>query len=284
MHYFTLLLDTAKGYSGGESERVIGQWMEDRGIRDRVVILTKGAHHSVDRRRVTPFDIASDLHDSLARLRTDHIELYLLHRDDPSVPVGPIVETLNEYHSAGRIQAFGGSNWTVQRIQEANAYAEAHNLVPFTVSSPNFSLAEQVEEPWAECISISGPQGAVDRDWYAAQQMPLFTWSSLAQGFMTGRITRENLEEVREDFPESCIRAYCHEPNFQRLDRAQELAGEKGLAVPQIALAYILNQPLNLFALIGCFSGEEFKSNLEALTLKLTPEELDWLDLKAESR
>ena len=276
--------DLAHIYAGGQAERVFGKWMEARGNRDEIVVLTKGAHHNADRRRVTPFDITADLHDSLARLRTDCIDLYLLHRDDPSVPVGPIVEVLNEHHIAGRIRAFGGSNWTAERVQEAVAYAEAHGLTPFAASSPNFSLAEQVEEPWAECVSISGPQGAEARAWYETSQMPLFTWSSLAQGFFSGRLSRENLEDVREDFPESCIRSYCYAQNFQRLDRVQTLAEEKGLSVPQIALAYVMNLPLNIYALIGCRSRVEFDANLEALRLKLTPGELDWLDLRREKR
>ena len=153
-----------------------------------------------------------------------------------------------------RICAFGGSNWTVERIREANNYAQAHSLIPFAASSPSFSLAEQVEESWPECVSIGGPQGGDARAWYQESQMPLFTWSSLAQGFFSGRITRENLEDVQEDFPESCIRSYCHEQNFQRLDRVRELAAEKGMTVPQVALAYVTNQPSNIFALIGCRS------------------------------
>jgi aryl-alcohol dehydrogenase-like predicted oxidoreductase len=131
-------LDTAHVYG---SEEPIGLWMKERGNRDKVVILDKGAHPS-NRPRVTPADITSDLSDSLARLKTDYIDVYMLHRDDPDVPVGPIVEVLNEHLSAGRIHAFGGSNWKYERIQEANEFAEAHGLVPFSASSPNYGLAE----------------------------------------------------------------------------------------------------------------------------------------------
>ncbi|HHX63326.1 MAG TPA: aldo/keto reductase, partial [Chloroflexi bacterium] len=113
-------LDTAHVYAGGNSERAIGAWMEARGNRDEVVIVSKGCHPNRDRRRVSPHDLTSDLMDSLARLRTDYIDLYLLHRDDVDVPVSVIVDTLNEHHAAGRIHAFGGSNWTHTRLQEAN--------------------------------------------------------------------------------------------------------------------------------------------------------------------
>ena len=128
--------DTAHVYGGGSCERTIGRWMASRGNRDQVVILGKGAHHSRDRKRVTPFDITADIHDSLARFEVEDIDLYLLHRDDPSLQVGPIVEVLNEHKEAGHIHAFGGSNWSHQRIEEANADAEANGLTPVAASSP----------------------------------------------------------------------------------------------------------------------------------------------------
>ncbi|MEZ4634705.1 MAG: aldo/keto reductase [Caldilineaceae bacterium] len=85
---------------------------------------------------MTPTTSPRDLHDSLARLQVDFVDLYLLHRDNPAVPVGPIVEVLNEHHKAGKIGAFGGSNWSPARIAEANAYAAANGLKPFVASSP----------------------------------------------------------------------------------------------------------------------------------------------------
>lgn len=277
--------DIAHIYGGGQCERVVGQWQDARGNRDEIVILTKGCHHTGDRRRVTPFDIDADIHTSFARLKTDYIDIYVLHRDDPDVPVGPIVEKLNEYHEAGRIGAFGGSNWKPHRIAEANAYAEKHGLKPFTVSSPNFSLAEQFDEPWPDCFTISGPQNAADRQWYIDQKMPLFTWSSLAQGFFSGKITQANWEQVKEEFPEPVARCYAKDANFERLARVEELGKEKDMSVPQLALAYVLQNPgLDVYALIGTFTGAEFSENLKALEVKLTPEEIDWLDLRRDDR
>lgn len=276
--------DAAHNYGNGESERALGEWLETRGVRDHVVILTKGGHPSVDRRRVTPYDITADLFDSLARLRSDYIDLYVLHRDDPNVPVGPIVEILNEHHRAGRIGAFGGSNWSVERIAQANEYARAQGLVPFAVSSPHFSLAEQGQPPWAGCVSISGPQNAAARAWYQETQMPVFVWSSLANGFFAGKSDHKDREAFAQTLEESSVRAYVSDANFERLDRASELAREKGLTLPQIAMAYVLGQPLNLFALVGCRSGEEFKANMIALETNLTDDEMAWLDLRRDSR
>src|SRR6185436_850343 len=240
-------IDTAHVYSGGNSERVIGQWMEARGLREKIVIITKGAAHSEDRRRMTSFDVASDLHDSLARLRTDYIDLYLLHRDDPDTRVEPIIDTLNEHQQAGRIHAFGVSNWSHQRIDSANAYAETNGLKPFVASSPQYSLAESFDEPWPLCLTISGSAGVVAREWYQRTKMPLLAWSPLASGFFSGRFRRDNLDLFGErEWDEVAVRTYAKEANFQRLDRAAVLASEKGLTTAQVALAYVTNQPMNL--------------------------------------
>lgn len=274
--------DTAHVYANGDSERTLGRWIHERGVREQVVILTKGAHPNPDRARVTPFDITSDLYDSLARLNVDYIDLYLLHRDDPRVPVGPLIETLTGHQRAGRIRAFGGSNWSHARLQEANAYAAAHGLSPFAASSPNFSLAEQVQPPWPGCLSLSGPAGEAARAWYTQTHMPLFTWSSLAGGFFSGRFRRDNLASFTDYLDVVCVQAYGYEANFRRLDRALKLAVEKGLTLPQIALAYVLNQPANIFALVGCQTGDEFKANCEASAVMLTPEEMAWLELRSD--
>ena len=225
--------DTAHVYGQGDNERTFGRWVQERGLRDQVVILGKGAHHNADRRRVTPFDITADIHDSLARLRTDYIDLYVLHRDDPNVPVGPIVEVLNEHRAAGRIRAFGGSNWSYRRVQEANEYAAKHGLTPFAVSSPNFSLAIQFKEPWDNCISLTGPDGVEARRYYQETRLPLFTWSSLAGGFFSGRFRRDNLDTFTAYLDKLCVESYCYEENFQRLERTEALARDKGLTVPR---------------------------------------------------
>jgi aryl-alcohol dehydrogenase-like predicted oxidoreductase len=271
-------LDIAHVYGGGGSERAVGQWLAARGHRDRLVILTKGCHPNADRARVTPYDLLSDIHDSLTRLRTDYIDIYLLHRDDESAPVGPIVETLNELKAMGKVRAFGGSNWRHERIQAANDYAAAHGLVPFAASSPNYSLAEQVDDPWGPgCVGLGGPQQADARAWYAASGLPIFAYSSLGRGFFSGRLTRDNYAELADG---ACRTAYCHEINFQRLDRVTQLAAEKGVSVPQIALAWVLAQPLNVFALVGAADEGEIRGCVEAAEMELTAAECAWLDLR----
>ncbi len=271
------VIDTAHVYGDGANERRVGRWLRARGRRDEMVILAKGAHHNEDRRRVTPFDITADLYDSLARLQTDHVDLYLLHRDDPSQPVGPLVECLHEHAEAGRIGAYGGSNWTTARLQEAYDYAAAQGLRPFVAGSPNFSLADQFDEPWPGCVSVSGAGRARDLAWYRAAGIAMFAWSSLAGGFFSGRVTERTARNGAE-WLERCLRVYAHERNWGRQARARELAAAKRLSLAQVALAYVLSQECAVFPLVGCQSGAEFADCVRVLEVKLTAEEIRWLE------
>lgn len=276
--------DTAQSYLLGDAERLLGRWMAERGNRHQVVIVSKGCHHSQDRQRVTPYDLTSDLHDSLARLKTERIDLYLLHRDDPSVPVEELIGALNAHIEAGKIAAIGASNWSVSRIQAANQYAREHGLYPFVASSPSFSLAVQIEAPWPNTVSISGPGAAAERAWYRTTRMPVLCWSSLAHGFMSGLFRPDGSHDFDSEMAKPVLATYGSEENFERLRRAKLLADERGVTVPQVALAYILQQPLDAYAVVASRTAAEFEANSAAVDLSLTRAELDWLDLLADDR
>ncbi len=280
-------LDTAHVYAGGDSERCIGDWMRDRGVRDSVVVESKGAHPNGDRKRVTPYDIGADLLDSLARLQTDSIDIYLLHRDDPDVPVGEIVDALWEHLQAGRIASYGGSNWTHVRVQAANDYALANGRAPFAASSPNYGLAEQVEDPWGAnsgSVTLSGPENAEARAWYADDGLPVLAWSSLGRGFFSGRFGRADLESKADLLDGAATRAYLHESNVERLDRVEELAGERGCTVPQMAMAYVLAGSMNTYPIVGAANRDELVANDAALSIKLSDAECAWLNLESDGR
>jgi len=267
------LYDTAYIYGGGGNERGVGKWVNDRGIREQIVMLAKGGHPPGGRGAVAPEQITKELNESLERLGFDYIDLYILHRD-PQLPAGEIIDLLNEHKDAGRIRAFGGSNWTYERVREANEYAEANGRTPLAASSPHFSLAVQVKPVWTDCLGISGPDGAEARAWYAQANLPLITWSSIARGFFSGKVTREDDSALEE-----CSRqGFCYPDNFDRLERVVQMAEEKGVSVPQLALAYVLDYPLNIFALVGACTPDEFRENLAALAIELTPDELTWLE------
>lgn len=274
--------DTACAYGEGASERVIGQWLKKRNNRNKIIIIDKGAHPVGGISRVNPENIKEDLQESLQRLETDYIDLYLIHRDDPTVPVAPIIEVLNELKNQRKITLFGASNWTRERLEEAEEYAEKKGLFSFSASSNQFSLATQYDDPFPGTVSVKSAGVDSELEWYKKTQYPLLSWSSLARGFFSGKFTRGNLDEFTDQQSLMSIRCYAREDNFVRLERAAVLAAEIGKTVAQIALAYIFAQPLNCFAVTGSLELGHFEENIEAIDITLTEKEASWLDLKSE--
>jgi aryl-alcohol dehydrogenase-like predicted oxidoreductase len=248
--------------------------------------LTKGAHPYPPKepQRVRPEFIRSDIEESLERLQTDSVELYLLHRDDPTFPVDEIVDVLNELHDKGYIGAFGGSNWSYQRVKAANDYANANGKTPFTITSPQFGVAEMVKPPWDGCISVSGEQGEAARAWYDANDIAVIPWSSLAGGFLTGKYTRDNLDQFDSYWDTVSIDSYAFDDNFKRLDRIQELANAKGASPAQISIAYILNNNPRNHAIVANWDVDTIGDNLKALDITLTPDEVRYIELKTEDK
>ena len=132
-------------------------------------------------------------------------------------------------------------------------------------------------------MTISGPENEGVRDWYVKNQMPVFAYSSLARGLFSGRVSRKVFQESPESINQFCRKGYCYECNFKRLDRCEELAAKKNATIPQVAMAFVLDSPLNVFPIIGAANRSEIESSLGAMKLKLTPQEIAYLDLKADS-
>ncbi|MCR5102603.1 MAG: aldo/keto reductase [Butyrivibrio sp.] len=270
-------IDTARKY--GLAEKSIGIWLEKRDVRDKIVILSKCAHPSViGKKRVNEKAIRRDFSISSKYLGIDYIDIYLLHRDDPDVGVEVSVEVFNAMHAEGKIGAFGASNWTHERIDEANEYAYSHNLIPFTVSSPHYSLARQVADPWGGgCVSITGDENKEARLWYQENQMPIFAYSSLGRGLLTGKLKSEDAAMANKYLDKFAIKGYGCEDNYTRLKRCEELALKKGCTVSQIAMAWLYQQPENTFAVATMSSPKRIKENVEALSITLSEEEREYL-------
>jgi predicted dehydrogenase/aryl-alcohol dehydrogenase-like predicted oxidoreductase len=256
--------DTAYIYGGGRGERLLGQWMKSRGNRDEVVVIGKGAHTP----HCNPEAITRQLHESLERLQTDHVDLYLMHRDNEEIPVSEFVDVLNEHFKAGRIKAFGGSNWSLERFDAANAYAEANSKQPFTLLSNHLSLARAYDVPWAGCRHVSDDESQA---WLRERQVALFPWSSQARGFFTGRAKPEDTSDAE------LVRCFYSDENFRRLDRARELAKAKGVEPTAIALAWLLHQPYPVFPLIGPRHISETRTSTPGLSVSLTEDEVAYL-------
>lgn len=270
--------DCARGY--GMAENALGAWIADRNNRERIVILTKCGN--VDPRGkvcVNRQVIEQELTKSLEALRTDYIDLYLLHRDDPNTPVGEILECLNEAKGQGKIRAFGVSNWTHQRIEEANRYAADHGLEGFTASSPNYGLACQVKDPWGgSCVTISGPENQGAREWYRASGMPVIAYSSLGRGFFSGKFKSGDYDGAKKVLDGPSQKGYLFPENMNRLRSAEILAKRDGCSVAQIAMRYVFSSNMNLFAVVSTTNPSRLRENIQASLTPLTGEDVRFLE------
>lgn len=262
-------VESAHSYGDGDCERMIGHWVKERKNREEITIITKGGHPFDGRSRLSSECIDADLDESLRRLQTDYVDLYLVHRDDTTRAVSDIVDTLNKHFKSGKIKAFGGSNWTPERIDAANAYAREAGLEPFRVSSPHFSLALPTSEPWPGCLSVTKESFA----WYKTTEVKMLSWSSQARGFFTGRFSAEQPDEL------GVLHAWLTEDNHERLNRAKTLAQKKGVSPNTIALAYVLAQSFAPMAVIGSRTIEELRDSFAAAKCDLIESELSWLNL-----
>lgn len=259
--------DTAFIYGGGRNETALGAWMARRGVAKDVVVVVKGAHTP----DCTPEALGAQLVQSLERLGISAAPIYIMHRDNPEVPVGEFVDALNALRAKGLIGVFGGSNWTVERFEAARAYAQPRRLQPLTILNNNLSLAGMVKPIWPGCISS---HLAETLEYLRKTKTAHFSWSSQARGYFLPAGQRNRLPE--DTRPETC---FGSEANAERRRRAEELARRRGVSANNIALAWVLAQAFPSFALVGSRSIEEIDSTLPAVSCELTAEEVVWLNL-----
>ena len=261
------VFDTAHIY-GRDRSALLGRWIRSRGVRDEVVLIAKGAHTP----NCDPESIGRQLDEQLDWFGLESADIYMMHRDNPAIPVGKFVEVLNDLVRAGKIKVFGGSKWSIDRVRKANAYAKRKGLQGFSVLSNNLSLAEMVNPVWGGCIHA---HDAASRAFLKKTQIALLPWSSQARGFFVPSRARPDL---REDA--SLVNSWYSEDNFKRQARAIELAGKKGCEPINIALAWVLHQPFPTFPLIGPRQIAETRSCFEALKVALSPRECKYLNLE----
>ena len=273
-------VDTARAY--GESEKAIGRWLTHGNRREKIVLISKGCHPNMAfHKRVNAKAAADDLKRSLEGLNTKQIDIYFLHRDDESIPVGAIVDFLNQHYEEGRIGAFGGSNWSADRISQANAYAARHGLKGFSVSSPHYSLGWQRHDPWGNgCKTITGSKHAKERAFYIETQMPVFAWSSLCGGIFSGELIHESWKSLQKVFGFNTKWGYGSQDNRERLFRCEKLAEEKDVTVAQIALAWLLSGPINTLPIISASDPARLQENAKAAEIQLTLSECAYLNLE----
>jgi aryl-alcohol dehydrogenase-like predicted oxidoreductase len=246
-------LDVANVYQDGAAARAVGRWLA-RGASPRPALYAKGCHPP----RCRPELVPAEVDHARTLLGADRLDVFILHRDDPAFPVSRWAEALLAEAEAGRIGAFGVSNWTVERTAELRAHLDAAGADGLRAFSNHFSLARMVSPPWPGCLALS-----VD-DLRAVGELGLtvLAWSSLARGFFAGR------DAAEWDTPE----------NRARRDRARQLAARRGSSAPAVALAYVLHRGDDVLPVVGTRSEAHLGEALGAAAIALTPGDLAWLE------
>jgi aryl-alcohol dehydrogenase-like predicted oxidoreductase len=268
-------VDTARVYAawipGGEgaSERTIGAWLKSRNMASGFIVATKGGHPNLATMKVSrlsPAEIAADVAASLMALQVDAIDIYWLHRDDPAIPVGDIVDAVNEQVAAGRLRAIGASNWTPERIDAANAYAAAHERVGWSLARPN---------PAAKGFGGELDMNEPTLEYHRRTSLPVMAYSSQAAGFFAGKADRHRGPDAKDD---GFAKRYVTDENLARLDRAREVAARHGRTANDVALAYLLSQSFPVYALTGCRNMDQVRTSCAASNLRLSPAEVAFLE------
>ena len=270
-------IDTARIYGDfvqkiqGGSEKVIGRWLEDRHCREKIVLGTKGGHPdpaTMHTGRLSHDEILSDMQRSLDNLRTNCVDMYWLHRDDPVRPVEDILETLTDLVERGMTCHVGVSNWTPARILAAKAASEKHGLVKIKANQPQFSLARQVVVEDDTLYQVDGEAHAM----HVQENLICQPFSSQAKGFLAKMDAQG--EAVLTD---KARRRFLCEENLAVLKRAQALSKETGLSVGTISLAWLTSQPFPTFPIAGVSRMEHINALKEAGDAMLTVQQRDWL-------
>lgn len=270
-------IDTARSYGDwmpgaprGASEQCLGRLLQQRD-RAKWVVATKGCEFDYRAGdfalRVTPENLREDLGNSLAALQTDYIDLYWLHRDDPSRPVSAIMDALIAEQQAGRIRHFGCSNWIPERIKNAQSYAQSIGHDGFVACQPMWGLAE----PDREVMQMQSPGGYYEDGYQALHTggLSMIPYSSQSRGFF------HKLATAGEDgLPDDLRALYLNDANRRRLPVLQELARKHGVSINQVALGYLLSQPHPTVPIIGASRPEQLADSDAACKLHLGAGEL----------
>lgn len=261
--------DTANMYSVGVSEEVTGRALRDFARRDEVVLATKVYNPMGDKpnqRGLSRKHIMAEVENSLRRLETDYIDLYQIHRFDYNTPIEETLEALHDLVKSGKVRYIGASSMYAWQFAKSLYLADLKGWSRFVSMQGHYNLVYREEE--REMIPLCQDQG-----------IGLIPWSPLARGFLAGNRTRtKSGETTRANSDAFAHDMYYQESDFEIVDRAAELAEQRGVTPAQIALAWMLNKPWITAPIIGASKMYQLEQAVEALDIKLSDEEMNSLE------
>ena len=258
--------DTANGYSGGQSEIMLGRALAEK--REDVVIATKVGFRgspAISASGLSRGQILSSCEGSLRRLGTDYIDLYIAHRDDIYTPLEETLEAFDLLVKTGKVRYIGFSNWPAWKVAKAVELQKARGWAQFCSGQMHYSLVgRDVEYDVVPFMLDSG--------------IGMTVWSPLAGGFLSGKYTRENLSDPENRLAGFDLIPFDKEAGFAVVEKLRAIAGAHQASVAQVALAWLLHQPVVNSVIVGASKLAQLEDNLKAVEVKPSAEELAELD------
>jgi aryl-alcohol dehydrogenase-like predicted oxidoreductase len=264
--------DTADVYSHGLSEEILGKTL--KGKRDQVVLATKVRGRmsaNINDVGLSRHHIIQSCENSLKRLGTDYIDLYIVHSFDFMTPLEETLSALDDLVHQGKVRYLGCSNYFAWQLMKALSISERKHLEKFVSLQAYYSLVSRDVE--YELVPLCEDQG-----------LGLTPWSPLAGGFLTGKYPRGNqkAQEGRRSREEQNFLQLDEDRAYAILDEVQRIASERGVSPAQVSLNYLLRKPTVSSVLIGATKPEQLEDNLNTVAWSLTPEEVARLDAVSE--
>jgi aryl-alcohol dehydrogenase-like predicted oxidoreductase len=257
----------ANGNPGGVAEQIVGRWRKQNAIpRDRIIIATKVRGNmggGPEDEGLSRKHILKSVENSLRRLQTDYLDLYQAHWPDEKTPIDETLRVFDELVRQGKVRHIGASNYAAWELMQALWTSDRNGLVRFDSLQPHYNLIHR-EEFERELAAVC-----------KAYSIGVIPYSPLAGGFLTGKY-RRNL--VPNTARAAGAKRYFTERNWALLEQMDVLAKRKGASVSQLALAWLLANPLITSPIIGANSPEQLKADLASMNVRLTPDEKSTLD------
>lgn len=255
----------APGLQGGESETLIGEWMEDRGVRDRIVVITKGGLAMGDGMEGLGKDyLPKACEASLRRLRTDYIDVYLSHAPDPTTPVGETLETFDALKRAGNIRSAGCSNYSAEQLAEALTHS-GDGGARYDVVQPRYNLAER-----------DAYEGAME-DLCRRENLGVITYYALAAGFLTGKYRKS--EDLEGSNRGHVVSNFINPDGLGLLERIDAVAARHGATPAQIAIAWAMARPSVTAPIASATSTRQLDEILGAAQVHLSDDDMQELEV-----
>lgn len=265
------LIDTADSYSrwkegnyGGESETIIGNWMKQRGNRDKVIIATKVGSDMGEGKSLKRNYIFKAVENSLKRLQTDHIDLYQSHFDDLSTPVEEIIDAFAELMKQGKIRVIGASNLSIERLKRSVEYSESKGLPRYETLQPLYNLYDR------EIFEKEFQQYCFGKN------IAVINYYSLASGFLTGKYRSE--KDLSKSARGGGNKKYMNEHGFKILYALDEISVRYNSKPATISLAWLMAQPAIAAPIASATNAEQLNNLIASANLKLDNEAIDVLN------